>query len=83
MDATAEAQGPSSVTGAFRPEGGPPRHFLEIPDLSREELVAVLDRADRLKAGRERGRPLSGRTLAMIFRKSSTRTRRGSRCARG
>ena len=51
------------------------RDFLEIPDLSREELVALLARAARLKSGAERGQPLQGRTLAMIFRKSSTRTR--------
>ena len=38
-------------------------------------INALLDRADRLKSGREGGRPLAGRTLAMIFRKSSTRTR--------
>ncbi|MSR35139.1 MAG: ornithine carbamoyltransferase [Gemmatimonadetes bacterium] len=51
------------------------RDFLEIPDLSRAELAGVLARARRLKSGAERGRPLEGKTLAMIFRKSSTRTR--------
>ncbi|HEX9885876.1 MAG TPA: ornithine carbamoyltransferase [Longimicrobiales bacterium] len=51
------------------------RDFLEMPDLSPDELGAVLARADRLKSGREAGRPLEGKTLAMIFRKSSTRTR--------
>ena len=51
------------------------RDFLAIPDFSREELVALLERARRLKAGEERGTPLAGRSLAMIFRKSSTRTR--------
>jgi ornithine carbamoyltransferase len=38
-------------------------------------LLELLDLADRLKSGAERGRPLAGRTLAMIFEKSSTRTR--------
>ena len=51
------------------------RDFLEIPDFSREEIAAVLARAACLKSGAEGGRPLAGKTLAMIFRKSSTRTR--------
>lgn len=51
------------------------RDFLAIPDFSGEELLALLDRARRLKAGEERGTPLAGKSLAMIFRKSSTRTR--------
>ena len=51
------------------------RDVLAIPDLSREELVRLLDLADAMKAGRWSGRPLAGRTLAMVFAKSSTRTR--------
>jgi ornithine carbamoyltransferase len=51
------------------------RDFLEIPDLSRAELIQLLARARRMKSGAERGRALEGKTLAMIFRKSSTRTR--------
>ncbi|MDB4951961.1 MAG: Ornithine carbamoyltransferase [Gemmatimonadetes bacterium] len=51
------------------------RHFLAIPDFSREELVATLDLAARMKAGGYHEKPLAGRTLAMIFTKSSTRTR--------
>jgi len=50
------------------------RDFLSITDFSREELVALLDRARRLKEGRDGG-TLTGKSLAMIFRKSSTRTR--------
>lgn len=54
----------------------PPRHFLELVDFDADELRALLERAARLKDGSEGGdRPLAGRTLAMIFRKSSTRTR--------
>ncbi len=53
----------------------PKRDFLAIPDFSREELVGVLDLAARMKAGEYRERPLRGKTLAMIFTKSSTRTR--------
>jgi len=51
------------------------RDFLAIPDFETDELYRILDRADRLKTGTEAGRPLDGRTLGMIFAKSSTRTR--------
>lgn len=53
----------------------PARHFLDIPDLSREELLDVLDLAARMKSGAYAERPLEGKTLGMIFTKSSTRTR--------
>ncbi|MFC4436287.1 MULTISPECIES: ornithine carbamoyltransferase [Natrialbaceae] len=55
-----------------------PRHFLEIDDLSREELTAVLERASEYKRAQERGEDhadLEDRTLGMIFQKPSTRTR--------
>ncbi|TVP44742.1 MAG: ornithine carbamoyltransferase [Gemmatimonadales bacterium] len=59
-----------------RNRAGKPRHFLQLGDLSREELLQLLDRAVALKAGSlGRDRPLDGVTLALIFRKSSTRTR--------
>jgi ornithine carbamoyltransferase len=51
------------------------RDFLRVSDWSREELLAVLDLADRLKAGQTDQRLLPGRTLGMIFQKPSTRTR--------
>jgi ornithine carbamoyltransferase len=51
------------------------RHFLAIPDFSRSELLAIFDLAARMKRGDYRGRPLAGKTLGMIFAKSSTRTR--------
>ncbi|MDT8341013.1 MAG: ornithine carbamoyltransferase [Longimicrobiales bacterium] len=51
------------------------RDFLSLNDLTREGLLELLARARRLKTGQEGGRPLAGKTLAMIFRKSSTRTR--------
>lgn len=54
---------------------GSKRDFLSLNDLTRDELLALLARARRLKTGEEGGKPLSGKTLAMIFRKSSTRTR--------
>jgi ornithine carbamoyltransferase len=54
------------------------RDFLRVSDWKRDELLQVLDLADRLKARqRERveHRVLPGRTLGMIFQKPSTRTR--------
>jgi ornithine carbamoyltransferase len=51
------------------------RHFLQIPDFDRDELYQVLDLAARMKRGDYADRPLAGKTLAMIFTKSSTRTR--------
>ncbi|MEX0912316.1 MAG: ornithine carbamoyltransferase [Gemmatimonadota bacterium] len=53
----------------------PKRDFLAISDLSREELETILDLALAMKSGTYRDRPLVGRSLAMIFAKSSTRTR--------
>jgi ornithine carbamoyltransferase len=51
------------------------RDFLAIPDFTPEELMTVLERATQLKSGAEGGALLAGKTLAMVFRKSSTRTR--------
>ena len=54
------------------------RHLLKLLDLSREEIIELLDLADKLKAERKAGIPhpiLAGKTLGMIFEKSSTRTR--------
>jgi ornithine carbamoyltransferase len=53
----------------------PKRHFLAISDFTQAELLALFDLAARMKQGEFRERPLAGRTLAMIFAKSSTRTR--------
>lgn len=55
-----------------------PRHFLTLFDLTPAELTALLARARALKALHARGErhtPLAHKTLAMIFDKSSTRTR--------
>ena len=55
-----------------------PRHFLTLPDLTPAELKRVLARAVEMKAMLKRGErhtPLAGKTMAMIFEKSSTRTR--------
>lgn len=54
------------------------KHLLKLGDLSREELLSVLNLADQLKYERKngiRGEYLKGKKLGMIFQKSSTRTR--------
>src|SRR5512141_636160 len=51
------------------------RDFLAIPDYSREELNALFDLAERMRRGQYTDKPLAGKSLAMIFMKSSTRTR--------
>jgi ornithine carbamoyltransferase len=51
------------------------RHFLSISDFTKPELDKLLTLAESMRAGRYAGRPLAGQILAMIFMKSSTRTR--------
>jgi ornithine carbamoyltransferase len=51
------------------------RDFLTSDDVSTDEMVALLDAADRHKAERRPRSTLGGRTVAMIFEKPSTRTR--------
>src|SRR3989442_9706727 len=51
------------------------RDFLAVTDLTRDEILRLFDLAGRMKAGSYRDTPLAGKTLAMIFAKSSTRTR--------
>jgi len=51
------------------------RDFLAIPDYSKEELLALFDLAERMRNGTYNDKPLAGKSLAMIFMKSSTRTR--------
>jgi ornithine carbamoyltransferase len=51
------------------------RDFLAVTDLSRDSLLELLDLASQMKRGVYTKRPLAGKTLAMIFTKSSTRTR--------
>jgi ornithine carbamoyltransferase len=53
----------------------PKRDFLALSDLSRDELDRLFVLAARMKRGQYTERPLAGKTLAMIFGKSSTRTR--------
>lgn len=54
------------------------KHLLKLGDLSKEEILELLSLADQLKFERKNGIPhphLAGKTLGMIFQKSSTRTR--------
>lgn len=54
------------------------KDLLKLLDLTSEDILEILDTADRLKAMKKAGIPhpfLEGKTLAMIFEKSSTRTR--------
>ncbi len=51
------------------------RDFLAITDFSTDELEALLALGADLKSGRVQGRPLSGKEVALIFTKQSTRTR--------
>lgn len=54
------------------------RHFLTLTDLSSDEFRQLIKRAIELKAMQQRGEvfePLKNKVLAMIFEKSSTRTR--------
>lgn len=54
------------------------KHLLKLMDLSAEEITDILNLADQLKyekKNRIENKRLSGKTLGMIFQKSSTRTR--------
>ncbi|WOJ91995.1 ornithine carbamoyltransferase [Congregibacter variabilis] len=54
------------------------QHFLTLQDLSPQELDTLIDRAIELKAAHRAGEPspqFPGSVMAMIFAKSSTRTR--------
>ena len=56
----------------------PVRHFLTLTDLSTDELKRLLARASVLKSMQHNGEifePLKNKVLAMVFEKSSTRTR--------
>ncbi|MFI5228758.1 MAG: ornithine carbamoyltransferase [Gemmatimonadales bacterium] len=51
------------------------RDFLAIPDFSRSELDALFHLAEKMRDAKYDTKPLTGKSLAMIFMKSSTRTR--------
>jgi len=53
-------------------------HLLSLTDLSYDDIISLLDAASDLKGKRTRGKAstsLKNKTLAMLFEKSSTRTR--------
>ena len=54
------------------------KHLLKLADLTREEILSILNLADQLKYERKHGifkDYLKGKKLGMIFQKSSTSTR--------
>lgn len=51
------------------------RDFLIVSDFTKAQVDALFALANRMKDGKYREKPLAGKTLAMIFAKSSTRTR--------
>jgi ornithine carbamoyltransferase len=52
------------------------RDFLRITDLDRNELLELVERAAEWKLlGRDGPKPLSSRTIGLVFEKASTRTR--------
>lgn len=54
------------------------KHFLKLLDCTTDEIIELLDLADQLKKYVKEGKEhhfLKGKTLGMIFEKSSTRTR--------
>ena len=54
------------------------KHLLKLADLSKEDILDILNLADQLKYETHHGiehHHLKGKTLGMIFQKSSTRTR--------
>lgn len=59
------------------------KHLLKLSDLTSDEIFSLLDLADKLKYEKKHGIPhpiLAGKTLGMIFQKSSTRTRVSFEC---
>ena len=54
------------------------KHLLKLMDLSRDEIIGILDLADQLKYERKNNIPhkhLEGKSIGLFFQKSSTRTR--------
>jgi ornithine carbamoyltransferase len=52
-----------------------PTDFLSIPDFTTDELYHLFELAERMRDRKYDKKPLAGQSLAMIFMKSSTRTR--------
>ena len=50
------------------------KNLLSISDI-KDDVSYIIDLAGKIKSGEIEDKPLEGKTLAMIFQKSSTRTR--------
>src|SRR4051794_29627346 len=57
------------------PKERPHRDLLQIPDFSAKEIDRLFSLAEAMRNGKYKKKPLAGKSLAMIFMKSSTRTR--------
>ena len=53
----------------------PKRDFLTFQDVTKAEVDALFELTKKMKVGSYREKPLAGKTLALVFAKSSTRTR--------
>ena len=54
------------------------RHFLKLMDYTPEEIISLIDLAEKLKREKKQGishAHLTGKNIALIFEKTSTRTR--------
>src|SRR3954453_7056502 len=77
---TTRSTAPSSCSPrSYRAHDGTMRHFLEVDDLSADELVDVLARSELPLAAL--GRPLAGKGMALYFEKPSLRTRHSAEMA--
>src|ERR1022692_3708697 len=73
---SASLRRPGSDAGRSTAEVTGPRHFLDLRDFDTATLRQMLDVAAHYKKARGlQSRPLTGKTLALIFEKPSTRTR--------
>ncbi len=68
------AAGAEALVGSRSLPPAAPRHFLDLDQFDGAALRGILDLGFAYKSG-QRGRPLAGKTLAMVFEKPSTRTR--------
>lgn len=59
----------------MHPPASAHRDFLDIGDFTAPETFALLALAEQMRRGEYRKQPLAGKALAMLFMKSSTRTR--------
>ena len=51
------------------------KHFLNLRDLSNQDILNILDRAIERKSQKQKEKTLIGSKLCLIFEKPSTRTR--------